>query len=430
MIPSRDLPQLTALDLPSIWSNLTTIRNQYLAPVTIDLRQPLEVKDGEMERSVKGCKSVGEEQEDQREEERDNYETKFLRGWLERLVQSGLKQLARGTEDEANTWEPIIDEASKMISRMDDDSEETLYLLPSPSSVPASTPSPPPVNIRNHTLVSSTTGHRTWGSAPILARRLALEPTQFFPNPPTSSSPLRILELGSGTGLVGLSSVSILSALGFSNTTIVLSDGGEASVDSISTGGVLDNLRRNLENHIQSCQTFPTGVQAEVEVLRWGDYLQDRNDVGGESRSKEKSKSSQDLRYDVILGADLIYEAQQAESLWAAVAGNLRFPQPTPSASTDSSLHSPSFHLVIPLRPTHTTESTAADEYFPAPTSNASNTTSTRVLRDDKGQCWRLVAKEREEFAGPDGFGRRGMGEKVIRYRYYRIEWENCIVKA
>lgn len=425
MIPSRDLPPLITPDLSTIWSTLTTIRNQYLAPVTIDLRQPLEVQEVDAEQIDRLQKVEGEGQGDQREEERDEYETKFLRGWLERLVQTGLKQLAKMVEDTMGDWDAVIDEASKIISRMEDDSEETLYLLPPPYSSPSSSSSPSPVNIRNHTLVSSTTGHRTWGSAPILARRLALEPAHFFPPLPTSSSPLRILELGSGTGLVGLSTVSILSALGLSNTTVVLSDGGEASADSISTGGVLDNLGRNLENHVENCKPSSTGVQARVEVLHWGDYLEDQNDAGGESRPRTQTTSPEGLRYDVILGADLIYEAQQAESLWAAVAGNLRFPQPTPSYSTDSSLHSPSFHLVIPLRPTHTAESTAADECFPMPSSIASRTESRRVLADDEGQRWRLVATEREEFAGPDGFGRRGKGEKTITYRYYRIEWEN-----
>jgi predicted nicotinamide N-methyase len=56
------------------------------------------------------------------------------------------------------------------------------------------------VSVRDATLSADALGSRTWGSAPLLARRL-LSP---FEAALKHSSQLRILELGAGTGLVGL----------------------------------------------------------------------------------------------------------------------------------------------------------------------------------------------------------------------------------
>ncbi|GAA5899681.1 uncharacterized protein JCM6883_005953 [Sporobolomyces salmoneus] len=415
MIPSRDLPPLLPINLSSIVEVLTSIRNRYLSPVTIDLRRPLELgHDGKTTGH-----GVGEGQSDSEAEKevRDEFETKFLRNWLEMVVQLGLKQLSKGTED-LERWEAVIDEASGMISRLEDDNEDTDYILPSPSTSSSSsaTLTSNLVRIHNHTLVSSTTGHRTWGSAPILARRLALSPERYFPLS-SSSSPLRVLELGAGTGLVGLAALSTLSRLGLSNAVVTLSDGGESNVDEISTSGVLDNLRRNVKNHVNQLGT--SAVHAQVETLSWDDY-NPQLDLGGKQENDSRRIVPEEKRYDVILGADLVYESKQAESLWNAVAAHLRFPSKSSSTSTQSP---PALHLVIPLRPTHVNESIAVDTVFPSPETRIGQDQA-RIVRNEDGERWRSIAREREEFSAADGFGSRGRGEKIIQYRSYRIEWE------
>ncbi|GAA5864013.1 hypothetical protein JCM5353_003477, partial [Sporobolomyces roseus] len=334
MIPSLDLPPVSPIHLEQIVSSLSSLQTR-LDPShsTIDLRQPLEV-------IVTGDTNECEEEE----EERDVYEEEFALNWVRRVLVLATKQQGRVDEAEALQWEAVMDRASSIISRNSGPGAsaetDTFYLLPSPPSSHLSTPqSDVSIKIHSGTLLAGTTGHRTWGSAPILARRIAINPERFFPVSPPLSTPLRVLELGAGTGLVGLAALSTLQRLGV-QATIHLTDGGESQSHEITTNRLVDNLAFNLQTYLEQQATGQ--IEAANFQLCWDDYLEG----GGGGTTIDSSN-----RYDVILGADLVYEPQQAKSLHAAVAAHLRFP------STSPSLPPPSFHLIIPLRPTHTTES-------------------------------------------------------------------------
>ncbi|KAF8318442.1 hypothetical protein DL93DRAFT_2075858, partial [Clavulina sp. PMI_390] len=75
-----------------------------------------------------------------------------------------------------------------------------------------------------------------------------------------------------------------------------------------------------------------------------------------------------DEPFDVILGADIVYEPHQALWIKETVTALLRRPssahtpstQPAPSVANDAR-----FHLVIPLRPTHEYESASVFSAFP-----------------------------------------------------------------
>ncbi|GAA6017484.1 hypothetical protein JCM11491_006839 [Sporobolomyces phaffii] len=413
MIPSTDLPPIPGRSSPaSLRSTLEAVRSAFLAPAIIDLRPPLEVKN-----SQGGTVTTNDGTE------RDEFELRFLREWLERVVKFGLKQPASDNAaaagEEEGIWETIVDEASAILAGLGDDQAETTYILPSPpeSRLFRTAASNTTIEIRNHTLVSSTTGHRTWGSAPILARRMAVEPDRFFPTH-LRLGHLKVLELGSGTGLVGISAISVLDNLGFQNATVVLSDGGETNLDPFSTNGILSNLRLNVDNHRKRQERQGLRVRSEVRSLVWGNSpARDSGSGGGGGGGLPH-----DARYDVLLGADLVYEPSQGIALRQAVVDHLRFPD-----SSASSGIAPAFHLVIPLRPTHKRESELVDTLFPSPShSSPSSEVRPPVTQGSNGKRWNLVSKEREDLAAPDGFGtRRGrnQGEAVISYRRWRIEW-------
>lgn len=99
------------------------------------------------------------------------------------------------------------------------------------------------VQIVEPALTSDNLGLKTWGSAYVLAKRLALQHDQIFPQDTST-----ILELGSGTGLVGIASAK----LGYK---LCLTDLPE----------IVGNLRVNVENN---------AVAAEVAVLDWSDPAQ------------------------------------------------------------------------------------------------------------------------------------------------------------
>ena len=279
------------------------------------------------------------------------------------------------------------------------------------------------LTIRDGTLLEASTGHRTWGSASVLAHLLAASPSRFFPalsaSTSSPSSPLRVLELGSGTGLVGLTAAAVLSRLGVGarrGAEVVLSDGGD------EPQAVLDNLRENVAANEGA---IIGGVSVRVERLDWRDYVLPLEEGSSAPDAEE--------RFDVLLGTDLVYERGQATLLHAATAGLLRFPS---SAST-SSTSRPTFWLALPLRPTHADEDAEVASLFPSPSSTMGAPPTSHLRRIDpaSGKTYRLVAVEREELLGPSGFaatragaGRVGRGGAAamgeLRYCVLRIEWK------
>ncbi|GAA5995475.1 uncharacterized protein JCM10292_005196 [Rhodotorula paludigena] len=382
------------------------------------------------------------------DEEADAFEIAFARSWLEKVVALGSRQLACG-QGQAIEWEQAVDEAASLLSVLSGPSSQgsstKTYLLPStpsselaaacgssrsPPSVPghsarhanaasdshlnqpASEVQPLTLTIRDGTLLEASTGHRTWGAASILAHRLASSPTTFFPSA-AAPAPFRVLELGSGTGLVGLTAAAVLSrAKHPSSVQVTLSDGGD------EPDAVLANLRHNVEANLSLLQSSPAESRLDVQVKRldWRDYL------------SPASAPPDSERYDLLLGADLAYEPGQATLLHAAVSSLLRFPPPPPALAGTAA---PTFWLCIPLRPTHTAEQAELTSLFPLPSNPPDPALVRRRPTEEAGKsdAYRLVSREREELRGPDGFGGRAVRGRVgakgeMRYWVLRIEWE------
>ncbi|BGP19473.1 hypothetical protein JCM10213_006293 [Rhodosporidiobolus nylandii] len=438
---SRFLPRIYPAPPPSeLLASLSRLTAFLNPPNTlVDLRIPLPVL-ADVALPAGEVAKVAQE-----EEQEDDFERGFARSWLERVVAIASKALARGA-DEFELWEKVVDGASGLLAVLSGPSAQgsssKTYLLPAPrvvpypsASPPCLPPTPPPshpastspsvapsprpaspiprlddplsLTIRDTTLLQNSTGHRTWGSAPILAQRMASLPWSFFPLSAPTASPPRILELGSGTGLVGLSAAAVLSRLSpRSGSSVTLTDGGP------EPAAVLDNLAANVAANAESL----AGVEIKVEQLDWREFLPPSS-PGGQGRQPR-----QEERYDVLLAADVAYEPGMAEALHAAVCGLLRFPSstsPPPSPAT--------FHLIIPLRRTHTVETATVERLFP-PSASAVDPALVHTAED--GRRFRLVATEREELIGPDGFGGggargrgRGRAEGEMRYLALRVEW-------
>ena len=122
--------------------------------------------------------------------------------------------------------------------------------------------------IESGTLREDSVGSLTWRSAEVLGRRMAGSPDQFLP-----AGTRRVIELGCGTGLVGLAAAAIVQA-GASNAQVILTD-----FDPLA----LDQARQNARaNELDVC----------IKRLDWRDAIAD------EDRHA----------YDVALGADLTYD--------------------------------------------------------------------------------------------------------------------------
>jgi predicted nicotinamide N-methyase len=211
-------------------------------------------------------------------------------------------------------------------------------------------------------------GAQTWGGACVLAEMLSTQPGAFRLD---SAAPMRILELGAGTGLVSL---ALAKTLKTGAGTIIATDFYPA---------VLENLKRNIADN----GPYPSNVQVLVRPLDWTTF----------PAAFDANTSDADLAApcDALFGADIVYELEHAQWLQACAMRLLK----RPSAHED-----PRFHLVMPLRSTHVAETSSVEDIFPLASSNNKPELDLVIVSKDVILC----AAER--------------GEEV-EYVYYSIGW-------
>ena len=248
-------------------------------------------------------------------------------------------------------------------------------------------------------------GAQTWGSACIMADMIAEIPSAFgIPDnllaksehfrPSTS---LRCLELGAGTGLVSLTIGKII-------LQHITSRGSESlstclDIEIVSTDyhpSVLKNLEGNIRTNFSACVDSNTPLRMRPQYLNWSLF------------SISDSHSDPPIfqvPFDVIFGADIIYETEHA--LW--VKGCLSKLLRKPMVENDD----PTFHLIIPLRRTHVVESDTIEQVFKMQEKGQNQMPDSRRGFDE------LVITHKENiFCDSE----KGSSEEV-EYVYYRIGW-------
>ncbi|KAN0084352.1 putative methyltransferase domain containing protein [Tylopilus felleus] len=247
------------------------------------------------------------------------------------------------------------------------------------------------IPLDNHDYAS--VGAQTWGGACVLAEMIAERSDQFgLVTTRNGPRPLRILELGAGTGLVGLTVAKLLLHASHANrtlhpqATIVLTDFYPA---------VLDNLQSNIDAN------FPTPDDADGDsVIRVTSHLLDWSSFS----MSETTPSILSTPFDVVFGADIVYEAQHAVWIRDCLQSLLARPD---------GANEPVFHLVIPLRPTHTFESSTIEEVFGS--KDCGSEGSHRELT--------ILSKE-SIVCEAYGVGRaERQTDDDVEYVYYRIGW-------
>jgi len=227
------------------------------------------------------------------------------------------------------------------------------------------------IPLENHDYTS--VGGQTWGGACVLAEMIVEHPARFGLGD-THRGDLRILELGAGTGLVGLTVAKLLqvAASGNRRATVVSTDFHPS---------ILANLKANIDAN------FPTGnddgmITVVSHFLDWAAFPVSASipDVLSEP-------------FDIVLGADIVYEAEHAIWIKNCLKRLLRYP----SDSQTTSL----FHLVIPLRSTHTFESSTIENVFQG---------------ENHADSLVILSKE-SIFCEAHG----DIGNDIVEYVYYRI---------
>ena len=280
------------------------------------------------------------------------------------------------------------------------------------------------ISLDNHDYAS--VGAQTWGGACVLAEMIAEHPDRFglgcatrwglsvtgsdTNGLDTRERPLRVLELGAGTGLVGLTVAKLLQSLLpcespnpnpdltltlHPRATIVLTDFYSA---------VLANLQSNIDAN------FPT-VPDENNTDHYSAVLVHSCPLDWSLFSPTMTETLPipdilSTPFDIVFGADIVYEPQHAVWIHDCLMSILSYP--------DGSNEDPVFHLVIPLRPTHTFESNTVEEVFGS---------KGRGLEESQRELTILSKESIVCEAYEDGRSERSRTDDDVEYVYYRIGW-------
>ncbi|KAG8831709.1 hypothetical protein FRC18_006128 [Serendipita sp. 400] len=337
----------------------------------------------------------------------DEFERSYALRWLTGLIAHADEWIRRGEENGDNDKdvdqlqkqrEGVIERASALLAACSGPSASgavtRTFVFPlkikSPAQSTTASPHTVQVLLKDDSLLSqdhTAVGLQTWGSAPILAHLLAHSPQRFGLWPtPEEKSELRILELGAGTGLLSILSWRLLQHQALSGQQprqcLVLATDFHDSV--------LSNLESNIDlNRAHSQSVVPT-VCIETRHLDWADC----------------PNFSNQERFDVVLGADIIYEREHAQLIKVVVERTLKLPtRSNPSGGV--------FWLMYPLRHTHSVEIRMTEEVFGTVLEDTAFPTNEELV------TWRLGVVEIQSLERRKGIGK---GDDVS-YRLLKIKW-------
>lgn len=233
-----------------------------------------------------------------------------------------------------------------------------------------------------------TVGVQTWGSACVLAEMVVEMPEHFGLNlGHVTGERLRVLELGAGTGLVSLTLGKLLQ-------TQMCSQRLAEIIASDFHPSTLSNLNLNIASNFPSTSATSSSVVLSAHKLDWSDTV-----------TLDKHPVPFDDSFNLIFGADIIYEAEHALWIRSCLERLLRHP----STTQPRTIPPAQFHLVIPLRPTFAFESSTIEQVFPF----------LRDLDARPGRCPTLHISHKEIIlceAQPGVVGE-------VEYAYYIIQW-------
>ncbi|KAI0002148.1 hypothetical protein BJV74DRAFT_876614 [Russula compacta] len=239
-------------------------------------------------------------------------------------------------------------------------------------------------------------GAQTWGSACVLAEMIAEAPARFglCSGDGAGAAAIRVLELGAGTGLVGLTIARIL------ETSCRCERDSRRAADIIVSDfypRALENLRLNIQHNfdLPSQQDDDSDSDSDSARARGGRSISahflDWEEAADPTRVLE---APFDIPFDEVFGADIVYELEHAAWINACLKRVLRL--------------TGRFHLVIPLREGFARESATVERVFP-------RAEDMPHAREEPSLC--ITHKEDITCeAWPDGKGE-------VEYVHYTIQW-------
>ncbi|KAL8924349.1 MAG: hypothetical protein Q9208_004131 [Pyrenodesmia sp. 3 TL-2023] len=216
--------------------------------------------------------------------EHDRVEEEGLPSYLTSIIASSLAWITDDVVKE-QIWEAASARLSERSGRSAIPSVSRTFVIPA-------TPATKAVSLTLHepSLTDDNLGHKTWLASFLLAKRLpALRP--YLPSLNKDSSQTsrpRVIELGAGTGLVGLAVAALF----------------DVDVHLTDLPTIVPNLRSNVDTSLSNAADSAKG-RISVGELDWSDL----------SCSEHKAE----IQYDLVVAADPLYSPQHPAWLVAAI---------------------------------------------------------------------------------------------------------------
>ncbi|KAL7271236.1 Protein-lysine N-methyltransferase rrg1 [Rhizina undulata] len=209
-----------------------------------------------------------------------------LAKWLTGIIASPLSWI-QDDELQEEIWEVASKRMSERCGRSAMPPLTRTFRIPISSSDPVDEDSSVSISLYEPSLTADNLGLKTWASSYLLSKRVCKLPLPFLTSPPPHAP--KALELGAGTGLVGLSVAATL------KIPIVLTDLPE----------IVPNLERNIFTNAEILPVLPT-----AKILDWREIPQ--------PLPEEVSK------FDMVIAADPLYSEEHPRLLVGMVGVWLR----------------------------------------------------------------------------------------------------------
>jgi predicted nicotinamide N-methyase len=211
--------------------------------------------------------------------------------YLTSIVASGLPWLKDDAERE-EVWELASARMAERSGRSGMSAMTRNFTIPTKSSYIE-------ISIHEPTLTADNIGFKTWGASYLLSKRL------HSLRLPQSDGRPRILELGSGTGLVGMAAAAVLGA------SVLLTDLPE----------IESNLTRNVEQNRPRIEAL--GGSVASAILDWkspAEIISPSPPQSDNVPDKAINGSGADSAFPIIVAADSIYAKEHPAMLVGAIA--------------------------------------------------------------------------------------------------------------